>query len=207
MSDQDTPQIYLITPQEFELSGFPGQLAAILDALEIACVRLSLSTRDEDRIARSADQIRAVAHERDIPVLLDTHFRMVERLGLDGVHLTDGSRSVRAVRKDLPDEAVLGAYCGASKHDGMTAGEIGADYIAFGPLADTGLGDGTIADLDTFAWWSEMIELPVVAEGNLTAALIEQFAPVTDFFAIGAEIWDADDPLEALRSLTAPLKA
>lgn len=206
MSDQDIPQIYLITPQEFELSQFPGELARILDTVNIACLRLSLSTRDEDRIAKSADQLRGIAHERDIPVLLDTHFRMVERLGLDGVHLTDGSRSVRAVRKELPKNTVLGTYCGASKHDGMTAGEIGADYIAFGPLRDTGLGNGTIADTDIFEWWSDMIELPVVAEGALSAELIEKFAPMTDFFAIGEEIWRSPDPLAALQDLTAPLR-
>lgn len=206
MSDQDTPQIYLITPQEFELSSFPGTLARIFDAVDVACIRLSLSTSDEDRISKSADQVRALAHERDIPVLLDTHYRMVERLGLDGVHLNDGSRNVRTVRKDLPDEAVLGTYCGASRHDGMTAGEIGADYIAFGPMRDTGLGDGTIADRDSFEWWSEMIELPVVAEGALTPEIIEDFAPVSDFFAIGSEIWRSEDPLAALLTLTAPLR-
>jgi thiamine-phosphate pyrophosphorylase len=51
-----------------------------------------------------------------------------------------------------------------------------------------------------------MIELPVVAEGGLTRALIEGFAPVTDFFAIGPEIWRAEDPLAALGDLTAPLR-
>jgi thiamine-phosphate pyrophosphorylase len=51
-----------------------------------------------------------------------------------------------------------------------------------------------------------MIELPVVAEGGLTLELIESFAPVTDFFAIGPEIWRSDDPAAALRDLTAPLR-
>lgn len=207
MTDQDRPQIYLITPQEFELSSFPAVLSNILDNFEIACIRLALSTQDEDRIAKSADQIRTVAHSRDIPVLLERHYRMVERLGLDGVHLSDGSRSVRAIKKEMPEETVLGTYCGASRHDGMTAGEIGADYIAFGPMQDTGLGDGTIAEFETFEWWSEMIELPVVAEGALSRDVIETFAPVTDFFAIGPEIWRADDPLTELRALTAPLGA
>ena len=133
MSQQDTPQIYLITPQEFELSSFPDLLAGVLDAVEIACLRLSLSTKDEDRLAKSADQIRERAHARDIPVLIESHFRMVDRLGLDGVHLVDGSRSIRAVQKELEGEAVIGTFCGTSRHDGITAGEIGADYIAFGP--------------------------------------------------------------------------
>jgi thiamine-phosphate pyrophosphorylase len=50
-----------------------------------------------------------------------------------------------------------------------------------------------------------MIEVPVVAEGGLTAALMADLAPVTDFFGIGPEIWGADDPLAALASLLAAL--
>ncbi|MEM1079487.1 MAG: thiamine phosphate synthase [Pseudomonadota bacterium] len=201
----EQPQLYLITPPEVELSTFPGQLAALLDAVEIACVRLTLATRDEDRIARAADACREVAHARDVPLVIDSHFLMVERLGLDGVHLGDGPRSIRKVRKAIGAEAVVGAWCGASQHDGMSAGEAGADYIAFGPVAAGLTGAGEVAEVDLFAWWSQMIELPVVAEGDLTPDSVASLAPVTDFFAIGEEIWGAEDPLEALKTLTAAL--
>lgn len=201
----ETPQIYLVTPPEFELSSFPAQLARVLDTVEIACLRLSLATKDEDRIARAADLIREQAHARDIPLILDTHFLLVEKLGLDGVHLPDGARSVGRVRRELNRDCVIGAFCGTSRHDGMNAGESGADYIAFGPIGQTTLGDGHTASIDTFEWWSQMIELPVVAEGALSLEGIEKLAAFTDFFAIGDEIWRHDRPDEALRTLTAPL--
>lgn len=205
MSEQETPQIYLITPDSFELSSFSGQLKAALDTVDVACIRLSLSTSDEDRIARSADLVREIAHARDIPVILDTHFLMVERLGLDGVHLIDGARSVRAVRKELGGDLVIGAYCGTSRHDGLNAGEIGCDYVSFGPMTASALGDGAAVEFETFDWWSQMIELPVVAEGVITPDVIARFSGVTDFFAIGAEIWSTDDPARALKDLAADL--
>ena len=62
-----------------------------------------------------------------------------------------------------------------------------------------------MVDFDTFEWWSEVIEVPVIAEGALSAELVAKFGPVTDFFAVGEEIWSADDPLAALRALLAPL--
>jgi thiamine-phosphate pyrophosphorylase len=34
---------------------------------------------------------------------------------------------------------------------------------------------------------------------------VADFAPITDFFALGPEIWGADDPVTALKTLTAPL--
>lgn len=202
----DTPQIYLITPTAFEVHVFAPQLATLLDAIDIACVRLSLTADDEDTMSRAADQCREVAHARDVPLIIERHIQLVERLGLDGVHLTDGSRAVRDTRKALGADAIIGAYCGGSRHDGMNAGEAGVDYVSFGPLGETGLGDGTVAEHDVFAWWSQMIEVPVVAEGALDVGLIEKFAPVADFFAIGPEIWRSDDPLSALRNLTAPLR-
>lgn len=201
----DRPQIYLITPQSFTPDDFAPQLAHVLDGTDIACLRLALAGEDEDTLARAADACREVAHARDVPLVIDRHIQLVERLGLDGVHLTDGARSIRAARKALGPDAILGSFCGASSHDGMTAGEAGADYISFGPVGDSNLGDGTRAEADLFAWWSQMIELPVVAEGALDTGLVEALAPVTDFFAIGPEIWSEDDPLTALRRLTAPL--
>lgn len=205
MAAEDRPQIYLITPAEIDLETFPDRLARMLDAVEIACIRLALAAREEDTIGRAADAVRAVAHERDVAVVIETHFRMAERHGLDGVHLTDAARSIREARKLLGSDAIVGAFCGISRHDGMNAGEAGADYVAFGPVGATALGTGLPADRELFAWWSEMIEVPVVAEGGLTDALVLDYAAVTDFLGIGQEIWKSDDPLAALKKLIAPL--
>ena len=205
MDTPEQPQIYLITPPEFELSSFPAQLGALLDAHEIACVRLALSTKDEDRVARAADALREVTHARDVALVISDHLVLVERLGLDGVHLSDAARSVRYTRKELGEDAIVGSFCGPSKHDGMAAGEAGADYVSFGPVQAKALGDGSFAPLDLFQWWSEVIEVPVVAEGALDADMIRTLAPYTDFFGIGEEIWSQDDPGSALTALLAAM--
>jgi thiamine-phosphate pyrophosphorylase len=190
-----------------DLTTFPDLLGACLDATDIICVRLALGTKDEDVIARAADALREVTHARDVALVIDTHIQMVERLGLDGVHLTDGARSVKAVRKDLGDDAIVGSFCGNSRHDGMTAGELGVDYVAFGPCGQSSLGDGSQAGLDLFEWWSTMIEVPVVAEGMLTKELITKISPHTDFFGLGNEIWSTEDPLAAFADLRSAIVA
>lgn len=199
--DADRPQIYLLTPPSFDLDVFPGLLARVLDTVDIACLRLSLATRDEDAWGRAADAVRAVAHERDVAVVIDSHLRLVERHGLDGVHLPDGAHHVRDARKELGGDAIVGAFCGTTRHEGIGAGEAGADYVAFGPVGESALGSGARVGLDLFAWWSEMVEVPVVAEGALDEALVRTLAPMTDFFAIGEEIWRSPDPALALQAL------
>lgn len=205
MAMQDRPQITLITPPVLDLDIFPTVLARVMDGVEIACLRLSLASKDPDDIGRAADAARVVAHARDVAIVIENHALFIERHGLDGIHLTDGSRAIRALRKELGADAIVGSFCGISRHEGMSAGEAGADYVAFGPIGDTGLGLGTQAPRDLFEWWSEMIEVPVIAEGALTRDLVESFAPVTDFFALGPEIWGTEDPLAALKAILSPI--
>jgi len=201
----EQPQIYLITPSEFDLSTFPDTLARCLDATAVACVRLALGSTDEDKVIRASDALRMVTQERDVALVIDSHVQLVERLGLDGVHLTDAARSVLKVRKELGEDAIVGAYCGNSSHEGMTAGELGADYVSFGPVGQTVLGDAEQAPLDLFQWWSQMIEVPVVAEGALSDQQVAELTPHTDFFGLGDEIWKAEQPESRLLDFIAAM--
>lgn len=203
MASDDAPQIYLITPPAFELSDFTPRLARVLDGAEIACLRLALASRDEDRVTRAADALRELAHARDVPLVIEAHLGLVSRLGLDGVHLPDGARAVRAARRELGADAIVGAHARTSRHEGINAAEAGADYVSFGPVGASSLGDGGRAPRALFEWWSDMIEVPVVAEGALAPDLVGALAGIVDFLAVGEEIWREDDALAALRSLTA----
>ena len=201
MGTQELPQIYLVTPSILDLETYPVQLAQILDTVDIACLRLGLSSTDEDEIARTADALRDVAHARDIMLVIERHALMVDRLGLDGVHLTDGGRNLRQLRKDMGNDIIYGAFCNTSRHEGIGAGEAGADYVSFGPVVASTLGDGNQVDPELLSWWSEMIEVPVVVEGGLTQGIIRNLSNKVDFFAIGPEIWSTEDPLASLQAL------
>ena len=207
MPDTDKTRAYLVTPPELDPGSFPEILGAALDACDVACVRLSLSTRDEDRIARAADACLRICHDRDVPLVVESHLLIAERHGLDGVHLPDGARQVRAARKSFGSEAIIGAFCGATRHGGLSAAEAGADYVSFGPAGGGALGDGTRAERDLFAWWSEMIEIPVVAEGPFDAELARSLVPVADFLAFGEEVWSSDDPAAALGELARAMQS
>jgi thiamine-phosphate pyrophosphorylase len=88
----------------------------------------------------------------------------------------------------------------------MAAGEAGADYIAFGPFGGP---DEAAPAAELITWWSELMELPVVAEGTITAenclALVRAGA---DFLAVGAAVWDnPSGPADAVRALNAAIAA
>lgn len=205
MADAEQPQIYLVTPPEPDLDSFPDVLGRVLDTVPVACVRLALAGRDAGLIGKAADILRETCHARDVPLVIDSHLKLVEPHGLDGVHLPDGARGVRAARKALGADAIVGAFCGASRHDGMNAGRGGGRLCLVRPAQRRGTGRRTLAEPELFAWWSEMIELPVVAEGGVTPEIATTLAPITDFLALGEEVWASDDPVATLKDFVARL--
>lgn len=193
-------ELYLCTPRQFDPQGFAGDLARVMDDHAVACVRVAVDSTVEGDVRAAAVAVQAVCAERDVPVVIADHYRLVGSLGLSGAHLT-GTQHLRAARDAMPKGAILGAYCGTSRHVGLTAGEIGADYASFGPVSDTGLGSGETAPFDLFEWWAQMIEIPIVAEGHVTRDAAAALKDHADFLCIGDEIWGDADPSAALTRL------
>ncbi|MFV0474368.1 MAG: thiamine phosphate synthase [Pikeienuella sp.] len=203
----DQPRLYLITPALKDGASFAPVLEAALAAAPVACLRLRFAADDEAAIRAVADPLREVCHRHDVAVVLTDHFRLARPLGLDGVHLADPRLSARDARKLLGLDAIVGAFAGNSRHQGMTVAEAGVDYVAFGPVADGGLGDGRVADEDLFRWWSEFITTPVVAEGEVDMESARALAPFADFIAVDAAVWDhSEGPAAAMRAFSELLR-
>lgn len=194
MSD-DAPRIYLVTPAVFDAETFASDLAAVLREVPAACVRLSLGdAADEDAWIKAVNHLLPVCHEVDVPMVVTDHYRLVETLGLDGVHLASSRTPLRDVRKALGNDRIVGAYAGTSRHDGMVLAEAGADYVALGPIGDTGaLGTEDRAADDLFHWWAEMIETPVVAEGAVSPEDAARLSDYTDFVVPDVTLWQSPE--------------
>jgi thiamine-phosphate pyrophosphorylase len=116
----------------------------------------------------------------------------------------DNTFNIAKVRQDIGSDYIIGVFCGHSKHQAIIAAENGADYVSIGPLAETKFGNEEKASIETFEWWSEVIEIPIVAEGNLDQITVKALLKYSDFIAIGNEIWDADDFELSLNNLLSP---
>jgi thiamine-phosphate pyrophosphorylase len=186
-------RIMLATPPRMDPEALAPLLRAALATGAVGCVRMDMPGASEADIRRAADILRPICHEADVALILAEHFRLAGPLGLDGVEVESRSARLRDVRAAIGADAIMGVACGASRHDGMTAAEAGADYVLFRPhRAEGALGDGAVADLDLFKWWAEMIETPVVAEGGVGAAEMQALAPIADFAIPDADVWDGD---------------
>ncbi|MEM7212048.1 MAG: thiamine phosphate synthase [Pseudomonadota bacterium] len=202
MTEEATSRLYLLLPQQFDGPEMVSLLKTALATTPVACVRLDLGTAEEEDWIRAANHVIGPCHEADVALVVTDHFRLVDALGLDGVHLSAASRTpLRDVRKELGDDRIVGAFAGASRHQGMVLAEAGADYVSFGPVGSAGsLGDDAKADDEIFQWWGEMIETPSVAEGGVTVEHAARLSPHVDFVAPDRRIWDGPEILQ--RELT-----
>ncbi len=199
-------RLYLITPPALPVD-FADALAAALDAGDVACLQLRLKDAAPDAVKRAVEQLMPIAQARDVAFLLNDDASLAASLGCDGAHLGQGDGDHAAARK-LLEGKMLGITCHASRHLAMKAGEMGADYVAFGAFFPTGTKETVhTADVELLSWWAEMFEIPSVAIGGITAA---NCAPLVragaDFLAVVGAVWNHPDGAAAgIRALNAAI--
>lgn len=184
-------RLYLITPERLDPGPFADTLALALDAGEVACVQLRLKGIDDDAIRQAALTLAPVAQSRDVAFLLNDRPDLAAETGCDGVHVGQHDTSYDEARALVGDDAIVGVTCHDSRHFAMVAAERGADYVAFGAFYPTATKDAIgHPDAETLKWWSEMMTVPSVAIGGITAA---NCAPLVkagaDFIAVLSAVW------------------
>ena len=200
-------ELYLISP--LDVSGtFPERLARALDAAPVAAFQFRVKGLDEHAAARLAEPLQELCAARDVTFIVNDAIGLAKRLGADGVHLGQSDGSVADARAALGREAQIGVTCHASRHLAMDAGDVGADYVAFGAFFPTTTKvTEHRAELELLRWWQGIFELPCVAIGGITP---ENCAPLVsagaDFLAVSGAVWNGDEA-QAVRDFAAAIAA
>ncbi len=216
MTDIPACRLYLVTPPELDLGTFAPRLAEALDAGDVACVQLRLKapgdaykTAEADLIRRACDVLRPIAQAREVAFIINDRPDIAAETGCDGVHIGQKDTVYAEARRLVGKDAIVGVTCHDSRHSAMLAGEQGADYVAFGAFYPT-LTKPVLyqPDPDILEWWSEIMEIPCVAIGGITA---QNCAPLVragaDFIAVVTAVWNhPDGPGAGVKALNAAIK-
>jgi thiamine-phosphate pyrophosphorylase len=208
---RERTRLYLITPpQVADIGAFCRQLDAALGAGDVASLQLRLKGADgmiDMQATRDVSSaVTAMAQEAGVAVLVNDSPDLARELGADGVHLGWDDMEIKAARRLLGPDMIIGATAKNSYHKAMQAGEEGADYVAFGAFYPTATKQATVpAEPELLQIWQAAMLVPCVAIGGITTG---NAAPLVtagaDFLAVSAGVWNhAEGPAAAVRAFNA----
>ena len=201
-------QLYLISPPVLD-DGFSERLSRALGAGPVAAFQFRIKSDDEHALARLAEPLQAICAAHDVAFIVNDSISLAKRLGADGVHLGQSDGDPREARDRLGRDAQIGVTCHNSRHMAMSAGEAGADYVAFGAFypTQTKLVEH-VAETDLLIWWSQLFEIPCVAIGGITAGNAPPLvAAGADFIAVSSAVWSHPaGEAEAVNALLAAIR-
>jgi thiamine-phosphate pyrophosphorylase len=127
---------------------------------------------------------------KGVAALIDGDAQLARTVRADGVHINRSNSildAYRDARGTLGERFIIGVDAGHSRHDAMTLGEAGADYVAFSTAPSTPAADDEPIESrnDLIGWWAEIFEVPCVAFDVATpdeATLLAQLG--ADFVAV-----------------------
>jgi thiamine-phosphate pyrophosphorylase len=194
-SGTPVPRLYLLTPPVED----PAAVARLADAMagsDVAAVLLRLPDADERSLINLVKKVAPAVQHRDAALLLDGRDDIVARSGADGAHLGNVDALVEAVPR-LKPKSIAGVGGLTTRHDAMTAGEAGADYVMFGDPDETGHRPSFEAIVDRVGWWAEVFEVPCVAYAARLDEIDALAAAGADFIAVGEAVFDDPRGLKA----------
>ena len=191
--------LYLVGPTEVG-GNFSERLRAALSGGPVAAFQYRVKDLDPHEAARLAEPLQAICADHDVAFIVNDSIALAKRLGADGVHLGQSDGDPREARAILGPEVQVGVTCHASRHLAMSAGEAGADYVAFGAFYPTTTKvTEHRPDPAILSWWASLFEIPCVAIGGITpdngTALV---AAGADFLAVSNAVWGEADPAAAV---------
>ena len=192
------PRLYLQTPVVDDAAGLAATLPALLAATDIAAVLLRLAPSDPRSLITRIKMLAPIVQAGGAALLLDGHADLVARGGADGAHVS-GIDTMQEALPALKPDRIVGVGNLATRHDAMSAGEAGADYVMFGEPDLHGQRPATEAIAERLDWWAELFEPPCIgfADSFSEARLFAEAG--ADFVMVGDCVWN--DPRGAATAL------
>ena len=197
-------RLYLITPSSFNLDEFSIILKDALDGGDVASVQLRMKESSDEDIIKAAQVLMPICHAKDVAFIINDSVDITVKTGADGVHIGQEDMPIKEAREIIGEDKIIGVTCKDSKHLAMTAGEQGADYVAFGAFYPTTTKiTTTVASPEILNWWQEVFEIPCVAIGGINSDNAADMAKAgADFVAVCSGVWDyPEGPAEAVKKI------
>jgi thiamine-phosphate pyrophosphorylase len=187
-----TAQIFLIAPADTDAQRCLARLDEALAASPVAALLLPRGERSEGSYKALVKAVSPRAQAAGVAVLIEGEPGLVRTLGADGLHVEGDVSDVKAATNALKPDFIVGAGQIASRHDAMSKGELGPDYVFFGPLS----GPRDPQQREMARWWAEIMEVPSVLS-DPAATPETATAEGAEFIGLGDSLWTAPEGVTA----------
>lgn len=200
------PRLYLATPIVEDPARLVAELPGLLASADVAAVLLRLKETDQRTMISRIKALAPPVQKAGAALLVDGHPDLVARGGADGAHLT-GLAALEEAAPSLKPDRIAGVGGLATRHDSMSAGEMGADYVLFGEPDKNGQRPSSQAIAERLDWWAELFEPPCVGFAISLEEAHDFAASGADFVLVGDFVWaDPRGPKAALMEVDAAIK-
>lgn len=200
------PRLYLATPIVEDPARLVAELPGLLASADVAAVLLRLKETDQRTMISRIKALAPPVQKAGAALLVDGHPDLVARGGADGAHLT-GLAALEEAAPSLKPDRIAGVGGLATRHDSMSAGEMGADYVLFGEPDKNGQRPSSQAIAERLDWWAELFEPPCVGFAISLEEARDFAASGADFVLVGDFVWaDPRGPKAALMEVDAAIK-
>lgn len=200
------PRLYLATPVVDDTASLLAELPALLAAADVAAVLVRLKETDQRTMISRIKALAPIVQNAGAALLVDGHPDIVARGGADGAHLAGIAALEEAIPSLKPDR-IAGVGGLETRHESMSAGEMGADYVLFGEPDAKGQRPSSQAIAERLDWWAELFEPPCVGFAVTFEEAHDFAASGADFVLVGDLVWaDSRGPKAALIEADAAIK-
>ncbi|MFK7791252.1 MAG: thiamine phosphate synthase [Devosiaceae bacterium] len=188
-------RLFLITPRT-PPEDFMERFASALAGGDIGCLLIDGDQTDDRAFQDFASPFVQTAQSANVAVLVIDDTRLSERLGTDGVHMSEPKVLDSTEQTKLQDRGVIvGSGAINTKHLAMQTGERELDYLFFGRLDREPTEETHPKTVTLTTWWAQMMAIPCVAlSGTSDEAFCALAEAGAEFIAVREHIWQSDDP-------------
>ena len=196
------PGLYVIidTPALKGRSHVEVASQAIRGGAKVVQLRDKIQSKKE--LLPIAEQLKKLCAEHDVLFIMNDHFDLALAVDADGLHLGQDDLPVKAARKLLPIDKILGRSA-RTVDQAVAAESEGADYIAVGSMYPTPTKEtAQVVGPERLRQIRQTVTLPLVAIGGINKDnAAEVMAAGADSLAVIRAVVQAEAPEEAARQL------
>ncbi len=196
--------LYLVTPDWDDTDQL---LAASEQAIAGGATLLQYRHKTAGDALRTeqAAALLALCRRLNVPLIINDHVELCERLDADGIHVGGTDATVAEVRARLGQQKIVGASCYGDLQLAKHAAAAGASYVAFGgfyPSRVKKYAVTTPPDIITRAL--SVLDVPICVIGGMTADNSRPLVGLgAHMVAAISSVYSADDPRSAAAQFAA----